>query len=173
MSDSTLEAVLAQRQVTSQERMHQDDIEEPGIKLVVFQLGGQRFALPGVQVREILAEPPVYFVPGAPPALEGVMSVRGAIESVIRVHVLLQLPLPESARRAGVVLLARGERLRSGLRVDAVEDVVDVPMTALRDVPDTLPLHLRPFIRHLVSLDEQLAASVIDLDRLFAAYLER
>ncbi|HSP31542.1 MAG TPA: chemotaxis protein CheW, partial [Halomonas sp.] len=43
------------------------DVEEPTQQLVLFRIGGQRFALPGSAVNEILPhDQPVYFVPGLP-----------------------------------------------------------------------------------------------------------
>jgi purine-binding chemotaxis protein CheW len=173
MSEPTFESILADKNTESGKTNDLAAFEAPNIKLVVFTLGTQSFALPGAQIREILADPPVYFVPGAPPALEGVISVRGVIESVLRLQVLLQLPLPvpDSASRARRVLLARGEQVRSGLRVDEVRDVLDLPMSALRAVPDTLPAHLRPFVRHLAHIDAR-AVSLLDLDTLFGAYRE-
>ncbi len=90
MSDSQLEQVLRQRQ-----NSHQDivDVDEPVIKLVIFSLGEQHFALAGESVKEVLpGTETVFFVPGMPASVEGVINVRGNIESVIQLHALMQLP---------------------------------------------------------------------------------
>ena len=171
MPGPSLNDLLRERQ-TAPRAAHQAEtvaVDEPSLQLVIFTLGTQSFALPGEQIREILAAPQVHYVPGAPPALEGVISVRGDIESVVCLHSLLQLDAAPSAK--GAVLLSRGQHMRSGLRVDQVIDVCDLPVSALRDAPNSLPDALRPFVHHLIHR-HQAAISLLDLDRLFSAYLD-
>lgn len=69
------------------------DVDEPCQQLVLFRLAEQRFALPGSAVNEILnGDQPVYFVPGLPASTEGVIHLRGNIESVVTLQALLGLP---------------------------------------------------------------------------------
>lgn len=146
------------------------NVDQPSVTLVVFTLAEQAFALPGKQIREILAAPRIYRVPGAPAALEGVISVRGEIESVVCLRRLLGLPVV--SRQKSAVLLARGEQLQTGLRVDEVIDLCDQPESALQPAPDTLPADLQPHVRHLIRLGQR-GVSLLDLDTLLAAYSER
>ncbi|MBK5970716.1 MULTISPECIES: chemotaxis protein CheW [Thiorhodovibrio] len=171
MSGPSLDDILAERHSSLASGASQAgevvDVDEPVVKLVIFTLADQTFALPGQQIREILAAPWVYQVPGAPAALEGVISVRGEIESVLCLRNLLQLPATNPEKMA--VLLTRGARLQTGLRVDEVIDLCDQPESALQPAPDTLPDNLRPYVRHLTRLGER-GVSLLDLDSLLAAY---
>ncbi len=174
MSSPSLNDILAERHASADSETDIVDVDEPAILLVIVRLGDQTFAFPGARIGEILAAPRVYRVPGAPAALEGVISVRGAIESVLCLRTLLQLPAaaePISAEQTGAVLLTRGHGLHSGLRVDEVIDLLELPESALREAPDTLPESLRPFVRHLIQIGEY-GAGLLDLDRLLAAYTE-
>lgn len=175
MTGLSLTDILAERHASAVSGTDIVDVNEPSILLVVFRLGEQHFAFPGKRIGEILAAPRVYRVPGAPPALEGVISVRGAIDSVLCLHTLLQLPTAQADERPtrhGAVLLTRGQGLTSGLRVDEVIDLLELPESALREAPDTLPESLRPFVRHLIDLGQQ-GVAVLDLDRLLGAYTEQ
>ena len=89
MSETTLDQALTQRLDAQKEIVN---IDEPLVKLVIFALGDDQFAFLGEGIHEILTKVDVFFVPGCPPSLEGVINVRGDIESVIRPHDLLHLP---------------------------------------------------------------------------------
>lgn len=164
MSQIDLEqALLQQRQADGQIV----DVDGPLVKLVVFALGEHWFAFQGQQIREILAPTEVFFVPGCPPSLEGVINVRGDIESVIRLHGLLQLA--DEGRHDGVILLGHAGGIGSGIRVDRVIDVIDVPQSRILAAPATLPEHLRTRVLGVLALPQQLVP-LLDLEALFADY---
>lgn len=146
------------------------DVEEPTQQVVLFRLGTQRFALPGSAVHEILGrDQEVYYVPGLPASIEGVIHLRGAIESVIRLQPLLGLPAPSAAQ--GMILLVKGAGLRSGVRIDHLDDVCAMPQSAFKDAPDTLPEALHPFVAALLhENDARDATALLDADALMAAY---
>ncbi|MBZ5488490.1 chemotaxis protein CheW [Halomonas aquamarina] len=145
------------------------DVEEPSQQLVLFRLGGQRFALPGSAVKEIIShDQPVYFVPGLPASTEGVLHLRGHIESVILPHVLLGLEPKASA--SGMILLVAAAGIRSGVRIEQLDDVCDVPQSLLKAPPETLSETLRPFVSALWQPEEGAAAVLLDPEALFNAY---
>jgi purine-binding chemotaxis protein CheW len=165
MSETTLDQVLTQRREAHKEIVN---VDEPAVKLVIFALGEDCFAFQAERIHEILAQADVFFVPGCPPSLEGVINVRGDIESVIRPHELLHLP-DTGADRSSSILLGSGGGIRSGIRVDRVVDVVDVPQSTIRPAPATLPEHLRTLVLGVLRFQEQTVA-VLDLDQMFADY---
>jgi len=165
MSEATLDQVLTQRREARKEIVN---VDERAIKLVIFELGGDWFAFHGERIREILAQADVFFVPGCPSSLEGVINVRGDIESVVRLHDLLRLP-ESSARRGSSILLGRGGGMSSGIRVDVVVDVVDVPESSIQPPPSALPEHLRTYVSGVLQFQGR-PVTVLDLDPIFADY---
>lgn len=162
----TLDQVLSQRREASRDIIN---VDEPTTKLVIFELQGDLFAFPGESIREILSQVDVFFVPGCPPSLEGVINVRGDIESVISLHELLHLP--ETAVISSTsYLLGRGAGMSSGIRVDNVVDVVDVLLSNIHKPPTTLPKHLRAIVSGILQFKEEKTVTVLDLDRIFADY---
>lgn len=151
------------------------EVDAPTVKLVIFAIGERLQALAGSQVSEILPLSTVHFVPGCPPALEGVISVRGDITSVIRLGDLLGIEHGASGRR-GAILLAQGshevggEPMCSGLRVDRVVDVLDVAEDSIQPIPDTLAEPLRRVARGVFQMEER-SVLLLDLDALFRDYL--
>jgi purine-binding chemotaxis protein CheW len=161
----SLDQVLSQRREVNKEIVN---VDEPAVKLVIFALGDDWFAFHGERIREILAQADIFFVPGCPPSLEGVINVRGDIESVIRPHELLHLP-DSGLGRGSSILLGRGGGMSSGIRVDRVVDVVDVPQSSIRQPPATLPEHMRVLVLGVLRFQEQPVA-VLDLDKMFTDY---
>ena len=130
MNETTLDQVLTQRREANKDIVN---VDEPAVKLVVFDLGDQRFAFYSDRIREILAQADVFFVPGSPPSLEGVINVRGDIESVIRPHDMLHLS-DSNIGRASSILLGRGSgncRKRSARQPPSLSRGGGVPVLVL------------------------------------------
>lgn len=146
------------------------DVDEPTQQLVLFRLNNQRFALPGSAVGEILpSDQPVYYVPGLPVSTEGVLHLRGNIESVISLHQLLGLPTPENPSH-GMILLVNAAGMSSGVRIEQLDDVCDVAKSMLQAPPETLSNTLRPYVSALWQIDERQALALLDPEALFDAY---
>lgn len=145
------------------------DVDEPSQQVVLFQLSGQPFALPGHAVSEILkGDTPVYFVPGLPASTEGVIHLRGNIESLITLQPLLGLP---DTNAEGMLLIVHAGEIRSAVRIDQLDDVCELPVSAFKTPPETLPSTLRPYVSALWQpSDEQRATALLDPDALFHAY---
>ena len=162
---TTLADVLARQRLTGRDAT---EVDEPLVKLVVFSLGEQWFAFRGEAIREVLADSEVYFLPGCPTSMEGVINVRGDIESVIRLRAVLGLPEIETSATSRI-LLAKADAIRSGLRVDRVEDVLDVPLSDLQSPPHTLPERLRTLVLGIVMVRDQ-PVHLLDISRILADY---
>lgn len=146
------------------------DVDEPTQQLVLFRLNGQRFALPGSAVSEILpSDQPVYYVPGLPASTEGVLHLRGHIESVISLHQLLGLPTPENPTH-GMILLVNAAGMSSGVRIEQLDDVCDVTQSMLQAPPETLSSTLRPYVSALWQIDDRQALALLEPEALFDAY---
>lgn len=163
MSETTLEVLLAQRRNGAEVVA----VDEATIKLVIFTLAGDHFALPGAAVREIVADAHVFFVPGCAVAIEGVINLRGDVEAVLKLaHILRLTPPAEPA--AGLILITDAGGTRAGLRVDQVIDVLDVPESHLQPVPEAMPDGLRPFVGNILQQRVQ-PVMVLIPERILAA----
>jgi purine-binding chemotaxis protein CheW len=162
---SDLDKILSLRLDASAEIIN---VDEPTVKLVIFELCGEWFAFPGEAIREILPPAVVYFVPGCPSSLEGVINVRGDIESVIRLAELLGKPATDSASTSSI-LRGQGGGMHSGIRVDRVVDVLDIVQSAIQPPPTTLPEHRRRIVTGLMRYQD-MPVAILDLHRIFEDY---
>jgi len=64
----------------------------PAREVLVFEVGGQRYALPTADVCELVRAVAITPVPGAPAVIEGVVDVRGRVLPVLDVRARFRLP---------------------------------------------------------------------------------
>ncbi|HEY4745788.1 MAG TPA: chemotaxis protein CheW [Desulfuromonadaceae bacterium] len=112
------------------------DVEEERVKVVIFTSAAQRYAFYGSAIREILPACEIWWVPGLPEYLPGLINVRGDIESVIDIRYFLG----EERADPGTchIAMAAWGAFHSGVMIDSIEDVVDIPVSAIEPPLSTL-----------------------------------
>jgi purine-binding chemotaxis protein CheW len=140
---------------------------EEWVKVVLVRAGSGRYAFLGRDIREILSGSELYWVPGLPDFLPGLIHVRGDIESVIDVQRLLGQPGAGAGASPRLIVMAVRKDFRSGILVDEVEDVVDVPRSAIQPPLITLEESIRDLIAGEIRLEGRLIP-LLDLERLQA-----
>ena len=146
MTDHALDQLLEYRRQAHDEVV---SVDVPQARLVIFSLGKGVFAFDAAEVREILAPRKVYPLPGCAAQIEGVMNLRGTIESVLRIDELLAQKSVLAAEQA-MLLLAEAAGVRSGVRVDKVVDVLDVAVDNIEPPSASLPEALMAITRGIV-----------------------
>jgi len=120
------------------------DVEEERVKVIIFTCGGNRYAFYGGDVREFLPICDISWVPGLPEYLPGLINVRGDIESVIDIRHFLGEEKGDSF--TGLIAMAVLDDFRSGILIDSIEDVVDVPQSAIKPPLSTLDGEARDLV---------------------------
>jgi purine-binding chemotaxis protein CheW len=132
--------------------------------LVTLSLGGQLCGVPVLCVRDVLAEQPITRIPLAPPEIAGSLNLRGRIVTAIDLRRRLSLPpLPPDTRAMSVVVEQHADLY--SLMVDAVGDVMSLPVKALLPNPPTLNASWRAHCSGVYRLEQGLLA-VLDVERL-------
>ncbi len=101
------------------------------VDLLMFRIGTERFAVELASVEEAIDLPEVHHVPEMPPAMLGVITVRGALTPVFTPDEALGVPV----ERRSAALIFRAERGRFALAIDDVDDVMSLDLALLRDAP--------------------------------------
>jgi purine-binding chemotaxis protein CheW len=145
--------------------------------LVVFEIDGRRYGLPAADVREIVRAVTVSPLPAAPPIVEGLINVRGALVPVLDLRARFRLPAKDPSHTDYLLLASAGARLVA-FRADRALDLARVDAADIEDataiVPDAHYLRgvakladglvlihdLRTFLKdtEAVALDDALAA---------------
>ncbi len=101
-------------------------------RLLLFRSAGQTLAIDAAAAREILPVVPATRIPGAAPAVRGLVNVRGLLVTLIdAARALGAGSAPAASPGAGAVLLLDHKGRRVGLVVDEVLDLAVVDDAAL------------------------------------------
>lgn len=138
------------------------DVEAARIQVVLARTGPERLAFLGEDIREILPRQEISWMPNLPAHLPGLIHVRGELESVLDIGNLMGIQAT-----GGFILLAERGPFRTGILVDLVEDVADLPRSLLRPPLTTLTGLAREIVCGELDLDGALVP-LIDLERLAA-----
>lgn len=111
---------------------------EPNSKqLLTFTLANQLFGVPVLQVNDVLGPQQITHTPLAPPAIAGVMNLRGRIVTAIDVRCCLnQAQRGEQEKNMSVVVDHNGELF--SLMIDSVGDVLHLSEETYENTPATL-----------------------------------
>jgi purine-binding chemotaxis protein CheW len=134
---------------------------------LTFVIGTEQYAVGILQVREILRYEEVTPVPTAPPAIRGVLNLRGRVVPVVDPAVRFGRP-PSGITRLSCIIIVEtvqdGERLTMGLLVDSVSQVLELSAADIEPVPAFGSGVRVDFLRGLARQEARFAL-MLDLDR--------
>lgn len=104
------------------------------IQLVTFDLLGEEFGLPILDVREIIRMTSVTPVPHAPSFVEGVINLRGQILPVVDLRKRFNLEAKDMDESTRIVVVEINSNLL-GLIVDGVSEVLRLPADTIAPPP--------------------------------------
>jgi purine-binding chemotaxis protein CheW len=124
-------------------------------QLATFRLDGDLYGVEVEHVQEVLKSQGLTRVPLAPPAVAGLINLRGQVVTAIELRERLgRPPRPEGTDAVVIVVRLHGEAV--SLLVDSIADVVDVDAADFEAPPDTLDGQARELIRGAYKLDGKL-----------------
>lgn len=103
-----------------------DELDNLDHTFLTFQVGGEEYAVPVATVTEIVRLQKTYVVPDVPPYIRGVINLRGKVIPLLDVRSRFGLADAAYTDRTVVVVIEVGDAT-TGLVVDAVSDVADIP----------------------------------------------
>jgi purine-binding chemotaxis protein CheW len=111
------------------------DLLSNTVQLVTFEMYGEAFALPILDVREIILPTAVTPVPQAPAFVEGVINLRGQIIPVVDLRKRFGLAPADSTEDRRIIVVELGSNIVIGLIVDAVREVERLPSDSILPPP--------------------------------------
>jgi len=107
---------------------------------LTFMLGGESFGIGIMAVKEIIEFSGITEVPMMPESIRGVINLRGAVVPVMDLAARFGRPLAVPGKRTCIVIVelegdGDGERQVTGVVVDAVSAVLDIPVAEIEPAP--------------------------------------
>ncbi len=110
--------------------MSRDDV----VQLLVFRVGAHQFAFDIFSVQRIVRWEPPAAVPKAPPFLEGVIQVKGAVVPVVDLRRRFELPATPPGEDTRIVIVDAGGAA-VGVVVDAASEILKLGADAIQAPP--------------------------------------
>jgi purine-binding chemotaxis protein CheW len=108
------------------------------VQLVGFRVGPKLFGTSIQIVSEILLNPVIDAVAGAPSFIKGVVRLRGAVAPIVDLSALLSLPASESAPEKIWLLIVQAGKNKVGFIVDSVTPIIRIKDNTILPPPDLI-----------------------------------
>lgn len=124
------------------------------VQLCGFKIGGGLYAVPVLEVQEVIRPQKLTPIPLAPDYVDGLINLRGQIVTAINMRNLFKL---QGARPENYMnIIVRHDDNLYALVVDEILDVMHVPTKSFESTPDTLDVHIRSYISGVFKLQKKL-----------------
>jgi purine-binding chemotaxis protein CheW len=137
------------------------------LELLSFRIADQEYSVDIMSVREIRGWTRATSLPHSPGYVRGVINLRGAVLPVVDLATRLGIESGEPNERSVIIVVDVGGR-SVGLRVDAVSDILSVPIGNLQSPPDLVTEQADAFIRALTIVEGRMMR-VLEVGRVMPA----
>lgn len=145
-----------------------DAIPEEEIRVCLFSMGEDLFAIPVELLTEIIITQKIFSVPTTPPHVLGVINLRGNIVPIVDIRTTLALPRPAIP---GQIAVIKNDALMLGVVVDNVSEVISVPVSKVLAIPDDSAMHSGKsrsrFLKSIIQREGGVAA-LLDFEQIIA-----
>lgn len=114
-----------------------DTPDEDSIEVLEFLLSGERYAIPMEYVKEVALLREITPLPGTPPFILGIISLRGSIISIVDLRHILGLP-SRGLTDYNRVIVMQGEKMSFGVLADAIIMTRSISAGAINRPPPTV-----------------------------------
>ncbi|MFJ6412012.1 chemotaxis protein CheW [Terribacillus sp. AE2B 122] len=125
------------------------------VKVIVFQLKNEEYAVPVTQVGSIEKMEHITRVPNTESFIKGVINMRGVVTPIVDLRSRLGLeetPVDENTR----IIIVDLDDTSMGLIVDAANDVLDIPVDKIEEAPQVIGAINVDYIDGVVKLEDRL-----------------
>ncbi|QHW34163.1 chemotaxis protein CheA [Paenibacillus rhizovicinus] len=118
-------------------RMAKSNVKDPSsiVKLLVFMLDGERYALDIRETKEIIKVPELHRVASPAPEICGLIDLRGELMPVVDIRTCLGMPDAELSELSRIMIMNVNGSM-TGILVDQVTEVIHVPMDEVEPAPE-------------------------------------
>jgi len=129
--------------------------QENELKVIVFQLKNEEYAIPVQQVRSIEKVQHITRVPRTPKFVKGVINLRGVVTPIIDLRErfgIEAIPFNEQTR----IIIVALDDMEVGLIVDAANDVLDLPVKSIEPPPEVIEAVEADYIKGVAKVGKRL-----------------
>lgn len=124
-------------------------------RYLVFILGEETYAMPLLEVREVIAVPETTAVPNSPEYFSGIMNLRGQVISIFDLRKKLNIkPMDKASENAVIIIDINGVNV--GIVVDEVNSVQSIGPDEMGEAPQMEKKHVNKYLYGVARKNERL-----------------
>lgn len=142
------------------------------LEVLLFSLGHDMktereevFGINVFKVREVLNAPPITHAPDMPPAVEGLVSLRGVMVPVVNVAKFCGM---EPKRPPNVMIVTEYNKQTQALLVDSVEHILRMEWNEIKVPPPMLAHRFGGLLTAVTELEDKRIVMILDVERVLA-----
>jgi purine-binding chemotaxis protein CheW len=135
-------------------------------QIVIFDLAGETYGADIQAVQAIVRMQQITSIPQAPPAIEGVINLRGKVNPVMDLRKRFGLTVTEETKDSRIVIVDIGDQ-DVGLIVDAVAEVTRIPVDSIEPPSDVVSSTDTDYISGIAKFENRMII-LLDLDKVLA-----
>jgi purine-binding chemotaxis protein CheW len=139
--------------------------ESKARQLCGFRIGKDFYAIPVLEVQEVVKPQVKTSVPLAPEYIDGLINLRGQVVTAINMRRLLKIEDDYNEEDYMNIIVKHSDGLYS-LVVDEVLDVMEVEMDRFSETPPTLEANIKNYIHGVFKLEDKLLI-LLNLNKVF------
>lgn len=149
----------------------QQAIAEEEVRICLFSISGDSYAVTVDVLAEIIIPQKIFPVPTTPPHVIGIINLRGNIVPIVDIRPALNLPASSGANQVAII---RYNQMIIGIVVDAVAEVVSVPLSSVLPLPAEVSMqdagakNRSRYLKAIIQRQNGVAA-LLNIDRLLEA----
>ena len=142
-----------------------EQLQEPLVRWITFQLDEETYGVTVKQVREILRLNEIVPVPGADQFILGITNIRGSLVTVVDGRERFGIQPRSYDDRTRMIIIESGDDV-VGVIVDSVSDVIDIPDSSINCNPRLNDDEKSRYIKGVTEYEGKLII-MLDLEQLF------
>lgn len=133
------------------------------LKVIVFSLLDEEYAIPVSQVRSIEKVQHITRVPRTEPYVKGVINLRGVVTPIIDLRTRFGMPETDYSDSTRIIIVAT-EDVEVGVVVDTANDVMDISTDTIEPPPEIVGSVEIEYLEGVAKLDKRLLI-LLNLDK--------
>jgi purine-binding chemotaxis protein CheW len=126
---------MSQEESKKSDRARQAETSE---RYLAFLLGKEQYAIPLLQVKEVIEMTEPTPLPESPAHFKGIINLRGQVISVLDLRAKLHLPKIENGPKTAIIILDIDPSVCIGVIVDRINSVLAFHSEDVSSAPDTM-----------------------------------